>query len=381
MSLLDVTPAQHFGPPRESFFDPTWFERDLDAVFVPRWHFAGHVDELAEPGAYFLYTIGRYEVIVCRRSDGGIAAYHNFCRHRGYRLVTERRGKLRRNLACGYHGWTFARDSGDCLSATRMPEGFDLCEWSLRRAWVEDFHGLVFVCLAETAPEPVASAAAHLLDSTGGVSGYDLDRMRVAATDEWTIKANWKVVKENDDECYHCALNHPELARSYDPWSGMTVSGGADADLDAQWTTKDWAKIELGRVYTQGRVCEIPLPRTDGPGRFDAEEVQIFWLAGGHVIFVNDYARLSSFVPLGPELTLVQYWWFVDKDAVEGRDYDRANLMELLNVTSQQDTGLCEEVQRGVRMPAYTPGPLNLEHQTPAAAFYRWYERQLASRQ
>jgi len=379
MSSLDAAPALHLGPPREAFYDPSWFERDLETIFIPRWQFAGHIDDLAEPGAYFKYVIGQNEVIVCRRSDGGLVAYHNVCRHRAYRLVQERQGKLRRNVTCGYHGWSYSREDGACVSATRMPEGFDRCAWGLHRVWVEDFRGLVFVCLAEEPPESIATAAAPLLDAAGGLSGYDMDGMRVAATEEWMVNANWKVVKENDDECYHCALNHPELARSYDPWSNMSANEGEEPDLDAQWTTEDWAKNELGSVYTQGRICEIPMPRTDGPGTFDAEEVQLFWLAGGHIIFINDYARLSSFIPIGPEQTLQQYWWFVAKDAVEGRDYNREDLMELLGTTSRQDIRLCEEVQRGLRMPSYTPGPLNLDHQAPIAAFYRWYEEQLAS--
>ncbi len=380
MSSVEAVPALHLGPPREAFLDPVWFQRDLEAVFIPRWQFAGHTDDLAEPGAFFKFVLGQHEVIICRRSDGGLAAYHNFCRHRGFRLIAEQQGKVR-NLTCGYHGWTFSKDNGECLAAVRMPESFDASDWGLRRVWVEDFHGLVFVCLADEPPKSVAEATAALLDSTGGISGYDLDGMRVAATTEVLIDANWKIAEENDSECYHCSLNHPELVRTYDPWVGMTTitEFGDEADLDAWWLTKDFATIDLGRVYTQGRLCEIPLPRTDGPGNFDAEEVQFFWLAGGHIIFVNDHARLLNFVPIGPEQTLVQNVWFVAKDAIEGRDYNRDSLIELFDITTQQDVRLCEEVQRGVRMPKYTPGPLNPDQQTPITAFYRWYEQQLAS--
>lgn len=371
MTSLDKPPTAHVGPPREAFLSQEWFQRDLDAVFLPRWHLAAHADELREPGAFVTFNLGAHEVIVSRRRDGGLSAYHNFCRHRGYRLVGEPRGTLRRNITCQYHGWTFSKDDGGCLSATRMPEDFDRSQWGLRTAWVEEFHGLVFVSLAAEKPESVAVGAAPLMSAGGGFGGYRLENTKVAASNEFLVQANWKVVKENDDECYHCTLNHPELSATYDPWSGMTVA--AERGLDDQWTVKDWALIELGHQYSQGRVCDIPLPRTDGPGSFDAQDIQFLWMVTGHMILVNDYARICTLIPVGPEQTLVRQWWLVAEDAVEDRDYDRAKLMHLFEVTSFQDKALCEQVQRGVRMPNYTPGPLNLDHQSPAAAFYRWY--------
>lgn len=378
MSSLDTAPALHVGPPREAFLSDDWFQRDLEAVFLPRWQFVGHADQLPEPGSFVTFVIGDNEIVVCRRNDGGLGAYHNFCRHRGHRLVTDPQGTMRRNLTCPYHGWTFSKDDGSCLSATRMPKDFDRCAWALRTVWVEEFHGLVFVCLSEERPEAIGVAAASLLSPGEGIGGYDLDGLRLAVSSEFLVEANWKVVKENDDECYHCALNHPELSQTYDPWAGMTVAEG-DEGLDDQWTIKEWALIELGRQYSSKKLCAIPMPRKDGDPSFDSEEVQFFWMAAGHMIFINDYARICSFVPLAPERTLVRQWWLVDREAEEGRDYDRDDLMYLFEVTSQQDKALCEEVQRGLRMPRYTPGPLNLDHQSPAAAFYRWYEQTLGS--
>lgn len=82
---------------------------------------------------------------------------------------------------------------------------------------------------------------------------------------------------------------------------------------------------------------------------------------------------------LAPDRTLLTQHWLVHKDAEEGKDYDLETLTRLFDVTMMQDKALCEEVQRGLNMRRYTPGPLNPHHQSPAAAFYRWYENRLAA--
>jgi hypothetical protein len=53
--------------------------------------------------------------------------------------------------------------------------------------------------------------------------------------------------------------------------------------------------------------------------------------------------------------------------------------MYLFDTTMRQDQKLCEEVQRRLRMPQYTPGPLNPHHQSPAAAFNHWYDENVTA--
>lgn len=84
--------------------------------------------------------------------------------------------------------------------------------------------------------------------------------------------------------------------------------------------------------------------------------------------------------PLGPDRTELRQYWFVAKEADEGKDYDRDNLMALADVTMQEDRELCELVQRGMNNPAYTPGPLNRIHQAYQAGFYTWYAQEMEAR-
>ena len=69
--------------------------------------------------------------------------------------------------------------------------------------------------------------------------------------------------------------------------------------------------------------------------------------------------------------------WLVDRDAVEGRDYQLERLLPFWQLTSEQDWELCERNHAGVRSPAYTPGPYSLRREYNVAAFVDWYLRRL----
>jgi len=89
-----------------------------------------------------------------------------------------------------------------------------------------------------------------------------------------------------------------------------------------------------------------------------------------------DHAVSTRLLPAGPQLTAIRVWWLVEKDAVEGRDYDLAKLMPFWQLTSEQDWEICERQQRGVNSTAYTPGPYSTYKEYNVDAFVRWYLKQ-----
>lgn len=362
------------GIPRERFVEPEWHDRDLQAVFRPRWHYAAHGSEIDEPGSYVTVSLGDDEIVITRASSGRAVAYYNFCRHRGHPLVTQERGQLRRNITCQYHGWSYSKDDGACIAATRMPERFDKSAWGLRKAWVEEWHRMIFVSFGDRRPISVADSTKGFIDADGYLGGFDLDRLKLAATSQIEIAANWKLVVENDDECYHCALNHPGLVRNYNPWSGFTVVQDLDKPQHL-WTEDDWSIVNLGdNKYTDEPSCQVPLPRRN-PEDPDFMTTQFFWQPSGHLSLNADYAWLWSVRPLGPERTALTQQWLVADEAEEGRDYDVDSLTEFFETTMREDEVLCNRIQKGFRMRKFEPGPLNPHHQGPAIQFYRWYQR------
>ena len=203
--------------------------------------------------------------------------------------------------------------------------------------------------------------------------------MKLAARRDYETSANWKVVVENGSECYHCALNHPELCKVYDPWGidyvenidapgGNAVAAVLGADVGAR-TLEDMTFTPAGE-----RVCAVPSPRLD-------EEVpharELWWQPGNALSLTRDSGFLFTVRPSGPNRTMQTQFWLVHEDAREGSDYTLEQLMRLMVVTQDEDRTLCEEVQRGLEQRRYTPGPLNLHYQAGQIEFYRWYESRL----
>ena len=81
----DVTAVPvEVGASREHFVDERWHQIDLDAIWKTQWNLAGHANEVRNPGDYITYKLGVDEAIITRTKHGPLAAYHNFCRHRGH---------------------------------------------------------------------------------------------------------------------------------------------------------------------------------------------------------------------------------------------------------------------------------------------------------
>src|SRR5262245_49264960 len=73
----------------EDSISPEFHELERDAIFRRAWLNVGRVEQLPRTGSYFTkeLAVARTSLIVVRGGDGRIRAFHNFCRHRGNKLV------------------------------------------------------------------------------------------------------------------------------------------------------------------------------------------------------------------------------------------------------------------------------------------------------
>ena len=181
------------------------FALELERFWRRGWLFVCHESEIAARGQYVRYDLAGDSVVVVRGEEGAVHALHNVCRHRGSPLVSDERGACRARLVCPFHGWSYDLD-GTVRTTPKMHDGFDRTGWDLKRVWVEVWNGMVFISLAQEAPEPVAERLAG-----ADFSGYDLGGLKIAWERDYVLEANWKLAWEGGLECYHCGINHPEL--------------------------------------------------------------------------------------------------------------------------------------------------------------------------
>jgi Rieske 2Fe-2S family protein len=96
-----------------------------------------------------------------------------------------------------------------------------------------------------------------------------------------------------------------------------------------------------------------------------------------HWTFVanNDYAMLVRFTPLAVLETEIEVTWLVRRDAVEGRDYQLADITWLWGNTLREDKTITENNQAGVNSRFYRPGPHSREESLDE--FLGWYLAQI----
>ena len=374
------------------------FELDLSAVFARSWIFVATEAEIREPGDYVTVEIGNYSVIIVRDDDEQVRAFHNVCRHRGARILVDATGSVG-TIVCGYHKWTYGVD-GTLLHAGQQARDFDRSCLGLKSVHVRSVAGLIHICLAAEPPADFDDVAARLEPY---LLPHRLGEAKVAASEDIIENGNWKLVMENNRECYHCD-GHPELSCSLFPTYGYDEADvpallrpafdrylQADADLQRSCVELGlpFARIEEldgrqsafrvqrepldgagqsfspdGRAVCRKLLGDLPNPRL---GRLSMHHQPNTWL---HVL--SDHAVTFSALPLGPDQTLVRTTWLVHQDAVEGLDYDLDGLTDTWRQTNLQDAGFVSRAQLGVSSPAYEPGPYTLsEYQVEK--FCSWY--------
>jgi glycine betaine catabolism A len=382
--------------PREFYLDEDIFAEEMERVFYSNWLFAGVSCEVPDPGDYFVLPVGAESLIVIRDKGGELHAHFNVCRHRGSKIVTEERG-CAKALVCPYHQWVYAPD-GNLTNARLMGDSFRPEEYALRRAHIREVAGLVFVCVSEKAPDfqPMAR------DIEPQLKPHGLDRAKIIVRHHYEVRANWKVLVENNRECYHCRVSHPEFCMSnYD--LGLPGDARGDAEyyslLDREYGRWEALGLSPKEVnFPNGephRVSRLPLKdgflteSLDGKlvaplmGSFEAPEggsLRLITLPNFWCHANCDYAMTTRLLPVSPDLTRVEVSFFVDEDAEEGTDYDPETVAHVWKATSEQDWELCENNHAGIKSVAYEPGPFSTLTESSVESFVVWYLARLEGR-
>jgi Rieske 2Fe-2S family protein len=380
---------QGFSLEQPFYTDPDYFKLDMELIWYRDWLFVGHDCELPKPGNYFTLQIGDYPVVVVRDQTGKIRAMHNSCRHRGSRVCPSDKGTAAK-LVCPYHQWTYELD-GRLLFARDMAQGFDKTDFSLKPVACESVGGYIFICLAD---EP-ADFAPMRATMEPYLAPHNLVDAKVAHETTIIEKGNWKLVWENNRECYHCAANHPELCKTFP--EAPTVTGVQGAESDPEMLAH-WAKCEAAGLPSkflidpagQFRATRAPLLRdavsftrsgkravkknlsddvtAEGIGSLLIYHYPTTW---NHVL--GDHAVTFRVLPVSATETAVTTKWLVHKDAVEGVDYDLDELTHVWTMTNAEDRRIVEENAFGIHSPAYQPGPYSEVHEGGVMQFVNWY--------
>ncbi|MCM2972677.1 aromatic ring-hydroxylating oxygenase subunit alpha [Larsenimonas suaedae] len=383
-----------FTLPQPFYKDERVFAVDMQEIFSKEWLFAGMTCEVPKKGNYLTLTVGENPIVLVRGDKDAIHGFYNVCRHRGSKLCLQERGKAAK-LVCPYHQWTYELDGRLLFAGSDMGEDFDMNAYGLKPIHVRVAGGFIFVCLSE-GEAPSFDEFAETLDHY--LEPYDMENTKIAVESNIVEDANWKLVIENNRECYHCNGSHPELLNSLIEFDDTDDPRATDdykalvARKQADWSAES-VPFELKRIGRRNRLTRTPLLNgvvsmtMDGKpgskklmGRLqspDMGSLRILHLPNSWNHFMGDHAIVFRVLPLSAQKTLVTTKWLVHKDAVEGEDYNPDELRRVWDATNDQDRKLAEENQRGINSQAYQPGPYSKTYEFGVIDFLAWYSEQM----
>lgn len=384
-ALLQQDRAGHTLP-RELYVGEEAFHFDTQVMLKSVWLYACTAAHVKNPGDYFVFEVGHNAIIIVRGRDNEIRAFWNSCRHRGAKICVEQRGRAPR-LMCPYHQWTYGLD-GKLLAARSMAEDFDKQDYGLNPVALENVGGLIFICMDENPPS-IERVRADIEDQIGI---YDIERLKVVVQDNYIEDANWKLVMENNRECYHCDAGHPELISvlgTYGFGKGLPEDGEADvvddAAFDAMVEAKraQWKDLGIFRELIEfpdgwwHRMARLPLANgavtqsIDGKlackkliGPFtepESSSLSVWTQPNSWHHFCCDHVVTFSLTPVAADKTLLRTSWLVHEDAVEGVDYDPDHIAALWRTTNIQDGHFSMLNHQGISSDGYQQGPYAVE--------------------
>jgi p-cumate 2,3-dioxygenase alpha subunit len=359
-----------FKVPRQAFVDPKVLSCERELIFDTCWLYLGHASEIAKPGDFLTRAVGGRNLIFNRDHKGDIHAFFNTCPHRGATLCRERAGAAK-SFQCFYHGWVFGADGAlkSQPGAQSYAEGFN-ADGSVNLTPVPrlaGYRGLYFVCFDKGAVdlETYLGNAKDYIDLV--VDQSQAGMAIVQGTQEYSIRANWKLLSENSLDGYHAATTHAtylDYLRNTAGSLGAAPLKGVGRDLG-----QGHAVIEYTGPWGRPIAQWIPMWGEDGKmeieriydelvARFGADRARRIALHNRNLLIfpnfvINDIMAITfrTFYPLEPGFMHVNAWALAPVEESEwARKFRLFNFLEFLGpggFATPDDVEALEQCQRG----------------------------------
>jgi Rieske 2Fe-2S family protein len=355
-----ITPGKgiEFTLPSRWYLDDDIFQLEREHIFLKEWYCVGREEQWPQPGDHKVLDVLGESILLVRNQAGVLKAFYNVCVHRGSRICaaddaceTADRVPLKggvvggKVITCPYHAWSYDLD-GQLISAPHMPaeSGFDSQVIHLHPVLVETYGGFVFVNMT---PETAPSFEDHVEGLKKNFSRYPLGELRIGKTIHYDIDANWKVLCENYNECYHCGHVHPELCKIV---PAFKEQGGAKLEWERGIAHREGADT----FTTTGTT-----PRRAFPTLNEDEQTR----HKGDLLYPNMFLSMAkdhvaAFVlsPQGAGRTLVDCHFLFEPYELEKPDFDGSDAYDIWHLVNRQDWSICERVQLGMSAQVHRRG-------------------------
>jgi phenylpropionate dioxygenase-like ring-hydroxylating dioxygenase large terminal subunit len=345
----DLAPlAEASTIPAPWYVDSGVAELERDAVFARSWQLIGRVDQLEKSGQFVTATVAGEPVLAVRGNDGVLRAFYNVCRHHAAAVVTEPCG-VASILHCPYHGWNYGLDG----SLKGMPEfdgvkNFDRQQNGLVQVKVESWEKFVFVNL-----DPRAGS---LRDSLGGlvkrVAPLGVGKLHYFDSRSYDIACNWKVFVDNYlDGGYHVPHLHKGLSSVLD-YKEYTIEN------------EDRYCLQSSPMVSSSEDAATGATRK-------GDRAWYFWQYPNLMINCYEgYMDTNLVLPIDADHCRVIFDFYFSDIGEQARAYNQQSVAVGARV-QDEDLGICEAVQRGLKSRAYRAGRLSVRREAGEHLFHR----------
>jgi Rieske 2Fe-2S family protein len=328
-------------------------------------------------GSVLQVEVAGESVIVIRGRDDALAAFYNVCRHRGSQLVRGKplpdvadpaavnSGRTGAAIVCPYHAWSYHLDGS--LRAAPFVQFDAQCpkeNFSLVPVALETWGGFIFLNLSRDSPPSFEEQLVKVKQSLGR---YPFAEMRRGAQLVYDVAANWKVLMENYNECYHCGPAHPELCALVPAFREMGGAGLA-------WEDGIPHRAGAWTFTATGTSSRAPFP-----GLSESERTH----HKGEIVYPNlllsaaaEHVAAFTLWPRGPDCTRIACEFLFHESETASAGFDPSDVVDFWDVVNRQDWRICEGVQAGMRSRGFR-GAFYAPMEDPSLDIRRYLEAQL----
>jgi Rieske 2Fe-2S family protein len=344
-----MAPAIRKTLPGVAYHSDETYALDKERVFYRTWQYVGRAERVARPGDWLRVEIADESILVVRGKDERIRGFYNVCRHRGSRICDDEQGSVRSHLRCPYHAWGYALDGTLVTTPMVDRDEIDRPSTSLWPVHVDVWEGFVFVNLSREEPPPLLDHLADQQDEPLKMSRFGLAELRIAHVTVNEVRANWKIVIENYNECLHCPTIHPELVAVVPAYrKGDIFENGRD---------------DGGVSLADGRTAIVDDPRLRLPllpgFKKDGDPEAYYGASVYPTMFLDvdgSSCLATAIFPTGPQSCRLVTEYLFSPEALDDPDFDPSPVIEFNERVTRQDNEACERVQRGVTSRAFDHG-------------------------
>jgi len=362
----------------EFYLSPEIFALEAKHIFHSEWFCVGRLDQLPDKGDCLLVEVAGESVIVLRGRDEVVRAFYNVCRHRGSRLIrtnplpdaadpaARNSSRVGAAIVCPYHAWSYNTDG--TLRAAPFVQFDAACpkeNFSLVPVALEAWGGFIFLNFSEQ-PAPLAAQVEKAVRMLGR---YPFADMRRGAQLVYEVRANWKIILENYNECYHCGPAHPELCVLVPAFRDQGGAGLA-------WEDGIPHRAGAWTFTATGTSTRAPFP-----GLSESEKTH----HKGEVVYPNlllsaaaEHIAAFTLWPMAADHTRIACEFLFHESEVAKPDFDPSDVVDFWDVVNRQDWRICEGVQLGMRSRGFR-GAFYAPMEDPSLDIRRYLARHLGA--